>query len=61
MDENTVRRLALVLSVQSEIEGMKAENALRETCKHSPSYGEAAFMDKAEELRNIAYAHRDQL
>lgn len=56
-----VRRLALVLAVQAEIEGMKAENMQRECMKCSPSYVEGHFQEKAEQLRNLAYAPDEKL
>lgn len=62
MDEYyNVRRLALVLAVQAEIEGMKAENAQRVQDNQSMAYLEKQFRDKAEELRSLAYAHNEQL
>jgi hypothetical protein len=58
MDYYDVKRLALVLAVQAEIEGMKAENRQRPgdeqwTIRH--------FESKAEELKNLAYCHNEQL
>lgn len=61
MDEYIIKRLALVMAVQSEIEGMKSENMLREQRNESPAYGHSHFQEKAEELRSLAYAHNDQL
>lgn len=64
MDQNeiyNVKRLALVLAVQAEIEGMKAQNIIREQRGDSLAYGEIQFSDKAEELKNIAFAHGEQL
>lgn len=58
MDEAAVKRLALILAVQAEIEGMKARNA--EDIEHQ-RYAEADFQQKAEELRNLAYTHNLQL
>jgi hypothetical protein len=60
-DFYNVRRLALVLAIQAEIEGMKADNMLREQNNESPAYSYNAFSDKAEELRSMAYAHNEQL
>ena len=60
-DFYNVRRLALVLAIQAEIEGMKAENLMREQLNHSPAYNDQHFKDKAEELRSMAYAHNEQL
>ena len=57
-EENTVRRLALVLAVQAEIEGMKAHNAV---CLTVNRYVQQDFAAQAEELRNLAYAHSQQL
>lgn len=59
--EYDAKRLALVLAVQSEIEGMKALNIARVSEDKSLAYDEAAFIDKADELRNLAYAHEEQL
>jgi hypothetical protein len=62
MESADVRRLAMVLAVQAEIEGMKAANEL-----HKQEYGggieyqDKYFQEKAEELRNLAYSHDDQL
>lgn len=56
-----VKRLALILAVQAEIEGMKAENMLRELVDSAPAYGDGDFQDKADELRNLAYAPDEQL
>ena len=61
MGEYDVRRLALILACQAEIEGMKAENKFREIQDQSLAYGEEAFNDKANELKNLAYAHDQQL
>lgn len=61
MNEYDVKRLALVLAVQAEIEGMKAKNMLRDQNNESPAYGESHFQDKAEELRSFAYAHNENL
>ena len=56
-----VRRLAMVLAVQAEIEGMKAENDLRRLNSESPAYGSEQFNEKAFKLENLAYAHNEQL
>jgi len=61
MNEYDVRRLALVFAIQSEIEGMKADNKQRESCCESMAYVDSDFREKAEELRGIAYAHDQQL
>ena len=60
-DFYNVKRLAFILAVQAEIEGMKAENMNRDQLNHSMAYTEKDFNDKAEELRSLAYAHNEQL
>lgn len=61
MDFYDVRRLALVLAVQAEVEGMKAENMQREAVGSSMAYDDGAFSDKANELRNLAYCDETEL
>ena len=61
MTDYTVKRLALVLAVQAEIEGMKAENENRKQQNHSMAYTDPEFCDKAAKLENLAYCHDDQL
>jgi len=57
MNEYDVKRLALVLALQAEIEGMKAENTYREMRKYSEiAYRHADFENIAEKLRNVATA-----
>lgn len=61
MDHYDVKRLALVLAVQAEIEGMKAENKQCEIEGSNLCYSDQKFQDKALELKNLAYAHNEQL
>ena len=61
MNQSDVKRLALVLALQAEIEGMKAENEQRARLNQSVAYTEVEFCNHAEKLRNLAYAHDDQL
>ncbi len=61
MNEYDIKRLALVLSAQAEIEGMKSENILREQNNESPAYGSKAFSELASRLSDLAYAHNEQL
>jgi hypothetical protein len=61
MNSYDVKRLALVLAIQAEIEGMKAENKNREQLNHSMAYTEHDFNNQAERLRELAYAHDEQL
>ena len=61
MTHYDIKRLALVLAAQAEIEGMKAFNLIRETNGMVIGYDEQAFAAKAEELRNLATMHDEQL
>lgn len=61
MNEYDVKRLALVLAIQSEIEGMKSDNILRQQNNEPLAYVGVEFNHKAEELRTLAYAHNDNL
>jgi hypothetical protein len=61
MTQHDVKRLALVLAVQAEIEGMKVENSMRIVNGLSEAYGADMFDSKAAELRTLAYAHDEQL
>lgn len=61
MNGYDVKRLALILALQAEIEGMKTENTTREQLKQSLAYVDSDFQYKAEELLKLAYAHDDQL
>lgn len=56
-----IRRLALILAIQAEVEGMKFENLQREQFNHSHTYTDEDFKDKANDLRNLAYMHDEQL
>lgn len=42
-----------VAMVQTEVEGMKAENAHRQSCGNSIAYGEDAFQRCNQELANL--------
>lgn len=61
MNQYDVKRLALVLAVQAEIEGMKADNLQRVIENKSLAHLDTDFSNKAEELRSYAYAHDEQL
>lgn len=61
MDHYTVKRLALIMAVQAEIEGMKVVNAYCILLGEKPQYKESDFVDKAMDLRSLAYAHDEQL
>ena len=55
MNEYDVRRLALIMAVQTEVLGMVAENNIRFQRDESLAYGEDAFSAKARELEGLAY------
>lgn len=61
MNEYDIKRLALILAIQAEIEGMKAENYQRIVLDYSPAYGDENFQEKAQELRDLAYKHNNKL
>ena len=61
MNAHDVKRLALVLAIQAEIDGMKFENLQREQFNESHAYSDADFCAKAEELRVVASKHEDEL
>lgn len=61
MNDTAVKRLALVLAIQAEIEGMKAFNADMLSNNNAIGYNYSHFSEKAEELRNLAYMHEDQI
>ena len=57
MNEYDVKRLALVLSIQAEIEAMKAHNATDNFQK----YSELEFWSRAEQLNDLGNKHNEQL
>lgn len=61
MDQYDVKRLALILAVRAEIEGMKAYNQIKIAEGSVPDYNQVHFGELAEQLRNLAYAHNEQL
>lgn len=61
MTHYDVKRLALVLAVQAEIEGYKSANEDRKQMNHSMAHPESDFEEKAMELQNLAYKHDDEL
>jgi hypothetical protein len=58
---NSYARLGLILAIQAEIEGMKAENKACELLGKTIPFIKADFDAKAEELRGVAYKHEDIL
>lgn len=61
MSEYDIKRLALILAVQAEIEGMKAENHRCSILGYEPAFDNLRFRRAAEELRELAHKHNDQL
>mgnify|MGYP001809891105 CR=1 FL=1 len=61
MNGYDVKRLALILAVQAEIEGMKAENVHYQNNWQRSVYGVEEFERKAKELRDLANSHDEQL
>lgn len=61
MNSYDVKRLALVLAKQAEIEGMKSENVFYVNEYGAPKYNEEAFIQKKMDLENLAYAHDEQI
>jgi hypothetical protein len=61
MDSYDIKRLALILAINAEIEGLKAENAARVSNNLTIAYDEDSFNEKATQLRNLAYSHNYEL
>lgn len=61
MNEYDIKRFALVLAVQAELEAMKSANTEREILGEPNAYSEEDFYAKAEELRSLASVHDHQL
>ncbi len=61
MNNYDVKRLALVLAIQAEVEGMKAANIETESRGYAPAYPESKFVKAAEELRALASKHDQQI
>ena len=62
MTDSSVMRLGLILAVQAEIEAMKLKNLMITDGAYSErGYMPEEFEKKAEQLRNLVYAHEQQL
>jgi hypothetical protein len=48
------KKFGLILAIQAEIEGMKAENMLRQQTGEYVCYGQDCFFNKAEQFRELA-------
>lgn len=56
-----IKRLALIYSIQAEVEGMKAENENRKQRGESMTYSDEDFNSKSQELQNLAYCPNEVL
>ena len=54
METIDVKRLGLILSIQAEVEGMKADNNTRKQNGESLAYCGYDFQEKAAELNNMS-------
>jgi len=61
MTSYDVRRLALVLAKQAEIEAMKAANRAAKYQGRQIEHLKDAFLDKGEEMKVLACVHDEQL
>lgn len=61
MNKFDIKRLGLILAIQAEIEGMKAENAYSAANGREPIYDEKDFVYMAEQLRNIVNKKDEEL
>ncbi len=61
MNKYDIIKLGLILSIQAEIEGMKADNMQRQQNNESMAYVDSDFQEKANKLQEIVYKHNDQL
>lgn len=61
MNEYDVKRLALVLAIQAEIEGMKAQNDQQKHYGAEMLYTYQHFADMANQLNELAHKHNEQL
>lgn len=61
MSEYDIKRLALIIGVQAEIEGMKIDNLIAIQEGYPPVWSHEKFEDKSFELRNIAYIGDSEL
>jgi len=61
MNRYDIKRLAEVLAIQAEIEGMKAANKERESQGLALAYDESAFVQAANNLRTVAAKHNKKI
>lgn len=61
MTEYDVKKFALALAIQAEIEGMKVANAGRDLPAESAAYDESHFFAKSQELEELAAKHDHEM
>jgi len=61
MTDAGVKRLILVTALEAEVQGMIAENAQRTDDGLAQAYDNAQFVYMAEQMREIANMHDDQV
>ena len=61
MNRYDIKRLALILAVQADIDGMKVANIQRESNGQHFMYTEQDFIDASNELRILASKPDEQL
>lgn len=61
MNEYDVRRLAAVLAIQAEIEGMKVLNIVKQSKGKPLEYTEYHFNKASLRLSDLAHCHNEQL
>lgn len=61
MNKFDIKRFGLILSIQAEIDGMKAANECRAANGREPIYDEYYFDKRAEEIREIINKKDEEL
>ncbi len=61
MTEAGIKRLILVTALETEVQGMIAENKQREADGLALAYDNKQFIYMADKMREIANAHDDQV
>ena len=61
MTEAGIKRLILVTALETEVQGMIAENKQREADGLALAYDNKQFIYMADQMREIANAHDDQV
>jgi ABC-type thiamine transport system substrate-binding protein len=61
-DYYNLKRLALILAIQTEVDGAKLDNFISQSQGFTTfNYDSYWFQTKAQELTNLAYKHNEQL